>query len=43
MSQTWLDCDAWNAAASPPQLVMMEGGRRSSSRHPAILSAAWPS
>src|SRR5690348_10496737 len=43
MSHTCVDCDDWNAAASPPQLVRMEAGMPICWRYCSIFLPASPS
>ncbi len=43
MSHTCVDCDDWNAAASPPQLVRIDCGMLTCLRYPSIFVAASPS
>src|SRR5207247_2337923 len=43
MSHTWVDCDDWNAAASPPQLTRIDSGILIWRRYCSIFFAASPS
>src|SRR5258706_7634828 len=43
MSHTWVDCDDWNAAASPPQLTRIDSGILIWRRYCSIFFDASPS